>query len=135
MASSKAIASSKKKGKTKLTWTDRDTDVEVIFDPQYSGSDHTVRWATVLERLALEKSSNVKIFEEIQKTLKKEFQTRKMEVKELTSAAILFIICRQASSAQHQNTSRVIRVTRNVYVNKIFNKNSSSDLYLGELSV
>ena len=58
-----------------------------------------------------------------------------MEVKELTSAAILFIICRQASSAQHQNTSRVIRVTRNVYVNKIFNKNSSSDLYLGELSV
>ena len=28
---------SKKKWKTKLTWTDRDTDVfaEVIFDPQY----------------------------------------------------------------------------------------------------
>ena len=37
MASSKAIASSKKKGKTKLTWTDQDTDVfaEVIFDTKY----------------------------------------------------------------------------------------------------
>ena len=44
MASSKATASSKKKGKTKLIWKDRDTDVfaEVIFDPQYRGSDHTV---------------------------------------------------------------------------------------------
>ena len=69
MASSKATASSKKKGKTKLIWKDRDTDVfaEVIFDPQYRGSDHTVGWATVLERLALKKSANVKIFEEIQK--------------------------------------------------------------------
>ena len=69
MASSKATASSKKKGKTKLIWKDRDTDVfaEVIFDPQYRGSDHTVGWATVLEQLALKKSANVKIFEEIQK--------------------------------------------------------------------
>ena len=64
MASSKATASSKK-----LIWKDRDTDVfaEVIFDPQYRGSDHTVGWATVLEQLALKKSANVKIFEEIQK--------------------------------------------------------------------
>ena len=50
MASCKTTASSKKKGKTKLTWTDRDTDVfaEVILDPQYRGSDHTIGWATVL---------------------------------------------------------------------------------------
>ena len=124
MASSKATASSKKKGKTKLIWKDRDTDVfaEVIFDPQYRGSDHTVGWATLLERLALKKSSNVKVFEEIQKSSKKEFQARKREVKELTSAAILFLIYRQASSAQHQNTSHLIRVKRNVYVNKIFVK-------------
>ena len=76
--------------------------------------------ATVLERLAQKKSSNVKIFEEIQKTLTKEFQARKMEVKETesTSAAILFLIYRQASSAKHQGTSRIIRVTRKVYVNK-----------------
>ena len=74
MSSSKAThAFSKKKGKTKLIWTDRDTDVfvEVKFDPQYRGSDHTVGWATVLERLALKKSSNVMIFEEIQKPLKR----------------------------------------------------------------
>lgn len=66
MASTNAAASLKKKGKTKLT--DQDTDVlaEVIFDPQYRGSDYTVGWARVLERLALKKSSNVKIFEEIQ---------------------------------------------------------------------
>ena len=72
MSSSKATAFSKKKGKTKLTWTDRDTDVfaEGIFDPQCNGSDHTVGWATVLERLALKKFSNVKISEEIQKPLK-----------------------------------------------------------------
>ena len=77
------------------------------------------------------------MFEEIKKTLKKEFQARKMEVKDLTSTAILFLIYRQASSAQHQNTSRVIniRATRNVSVNKIFVKISSSDLYLDELSV
>ena len=57
MVSSKETASLKKKGKTKLIKTDQDTDVfaEVIFDPQYRGSHHTVRWATVLERLALEK--------------------------------------------------------------------------------
>ena len=69
-----------------MTWTDQDTDVfaEVIFDPQYRGSDYTVGWVTVLERLALKKSSNVKIFEEIQKVLKKEFQAREMEVKEFT---------------------------------------------------
>ena len=55
MAFTKATASSKKKGKTKLTWTDQDTDdfAEVIFDPQYRGSDYTVGWARVLERLAL----------------------------------------------------------------------------------
>ena len=108
MESSKTTASSKKKGKTKLTWRDRDTDVEVIFDPQYSGSDHTVRWATVLERLALKKSSNVKIFEEIQKTLKKEFQTRKMEVKELTSAAILCSFL--GSTPKHQKIFVKIRL-------------------------
>ena len=45
-----------------------------------------------------------------------------MEVKEFTSAAILVLISRQASSAQHQNTRRVTRVRRNVYVNKIFVK-------------
>ena len=47
-----------------------------------------------------------------------------MEVKEFTSAAILFLISCQASSAQHQNTRSVTRVTRNVYmyVNKIFVK-------------
>jgi len=55
-----------------------------MFDPQYRGSDYTVGWATVLERLALKKSSNVKIFEEIQKALKMEFQAREMEVKEFT---------------------------------------------------
>ena len=72
IASSKATVSSKKKGKTKLTWTDRDTDVfaEVMFYPQYRGIDHTVGWDTVLERLALKKFSNVKISEEIQKPLK-----------------------------------------------------------------
>ena len=110
----------RKRRKIKLTWTDRDTDVfaKVIFDPQYRGSDHTVGWATVLERLALKKSSSVKI----QKTLRKEFQARKMEVKEFTSVAILFLISRQASSAQHQNTRRVTRETRNVYLNKLFVK-------------
>ena len=45
-----------------------------------------------------------------------------MEVKEFTSAAILLLISRQASSAQHQNTCRVTHVTRNVYVNKIYVK-------------
>ena len=139
MSSSKATASLKNKDKTKLTWTDRKTDVfaEGIFDPQYRRSDRTVGWVTVLERLALKKSSNVKMFEEIKKTLKKEFQARKMEVKDLTSTATLFLIYRQASSAQHQNTSRVIniRATRNVSVNKIFVKISSSYLYLDELSV
>ena len=89
-----------------------------MLDPQYRGSDHTVGWATVLERLALKKSSSVKI----QKTLTKEFQARKMEVKEFTSVAILFLISRQASSAQHQNTRRVTRETRNVYLNKLFVK-------------
>ena len=53
----------KKKGKTnkKLTWTDQDTDVfaEVISDPLYRESDYTVGWATVLERLALKKSSTI----------------------------------------------------------------------------
>ena len=73
-----------------------------MLDPQYRGSDHTVGWATVLERLALKKSSSVKIFEEIKKKpLKKEFQARKMEVKEFTSVAILFLISRKGSSAQH----------------------------------
>ena len=68
-------------------------------------------------------SSNVKIFEEIlKKALKKEFQARKTEVKEFTSAAMLFLISRQASLAQHQNTRRATRVTRNVYENKIFVK-------------
>ena len=86
-----------------MTWTDRDTDVfaEGIFDPQYRGCDNNLGWATVLERLALKKLSNVKIFEEIQKTLKKELHERKMEVKEFTSAAILLLLSRQASSAQH----------------------------------
>ena len=67
MASSKATSLSKvftkKKGKTnnKLSWADQDTDIfaEVIFDPQYRGIDYTVGWATVLEHLALKKSSNV----------------------------------------------------------------------------
>ena len=45
-----------------------------------------------------------------------------MEVKEFTSVAILFLISRQASSAQHQNTRRVTRETRNVYLNKLFVK-------------
>ena len=51
----------RQQGKTKLTWTDQDTDVftEVILDPQYRGNDYTVGWATVLERLALKKFSNV----------------------------------------------------------------------------
>ena len=71
MSSSKATASLKNKDKTKLTWTDRKTDVfaEGIFDPQYRRSDRTVGWVTVLERLALKKSSSVKIFEEIQKNI------------------------------------------------------------------
>ena len=83
---SKAITKKKEKANKKLTWTDQDTDVfaEVIYDPQYRGSDYTVGWATVLERLALKKSSNVKIFEEIQEALKKEFEARKMKVKEFT---------------------------------------------------
>ena len=68
MASRKESASLKVKTNKKLTWTDQDTDVfaEVISDPLYRGSDYTVGWATVLERLALKRSSNVKIFEEIQ---------------------------------------------------------------------
>ena len=37
-----------------------------------------------IERLALKKSSNVKIFEKIQIALKKEFQARKMEVKDFS---------------------------------------------------
>ena len=45
-----------------------------------------------------------------------------MEVKEFMGAAILFLISRQASPAQHQSTRRVTRVTRNVYVIKIFVK-------------
>ena len=83
---SKAITKKKEKANKKLTWTDQDTDVfaEVIYDPQYRGSDYTVGWATVLERLALKKSSNVKIFEEIQEALRKEFEARKMKVKEFT---------------------------------------------------
>ena len=83
---SKAITKKKEKANKKLTWTDQDTDVfaEVIYDPQYRGSDYTVGSATVLERLALKKSSNVKIFEEIQEALKKEFEARKMIVKEFT---------------------------------------------------
>ena len=83
---SKAITKKKGKANKKLTWTDQDTDVfaEVIYDPQYRGSDYTVGWATVLERLALKKSSNVKIFEEIQEALKKEFEASKMKVKEFT---------------------------------------------------
>ena len=85
MSSSKATAFSKKKGKTKLIWTDRDTDVfaEVKFDPQYRGSDHTVAWATVLERVALKKSSNVKIFEAIQKPLKRNFREERRKSKSL----------------------------------------------------
>ena len=90
MVSSKTTASSKKKGKTKLTWTDRDTDVfaEGIFDPQYNGSDHTVGWATVLERLALKKSSNVKIFDEIQKTLKKNFRQERWKSRHTQSLLV-----------------------------------------------
>ena len=84
MASTNAAASLKKKGKTKLTDQDTDVFAEVIFDPQYRGSDYTVGWARVLERLALKKSSNVKIFEEIQIALRKEFQARKMEVKDFS---------------------------------------------------
>ena len=124
MAPSKATASSKKERKTMLTWTDRDTNIfaEVTFDPQYRRSDHTVGWATVLERLTLKKSSNVKDIQKIQKTLKKEFQPRKMEVKEFTSAATLFLISCQASSAQHQNTRCITHATRNMYLNKIFVK-------------
>ena len=38
----------------------------------------------MLERLALKKSSNVKIFEEIQEALKNEFEAREMEVKAFT---------------------------------------------------
>ena len=72
MASGKESASSKvitkKKGKTnkKLIWTDQDTVdfAEIISDPIYRGSDYTIGWATVLERLALKKSSNIEIFEE-----------------------------------------------------------------------
>ena len=45
-----------------------------------------------------------------------------MEVKEFTSAATLFLISRQASLAQHQNTRRVTHKTSNMYVNKIFVK-------------
>ena len=61
---SKAITKKKEKANKKLTWTDQDTDVfaEVIYDSQYRGSDYTFGWATVLERLALKKSSNGKIF-------------------------------------------------------------------------
>ena len=38
---SKAITKKKEKANKKLTWTDQDTDVfaEVIYDPQYRGSD------------------------------------------------------------------------------------------------
>ena len=41
---SKAITKKKEKANKKLTWTDQDTDVfaEVIYDPQYRGSDYTV---------------------------------------------------------------------------------------------
>ena len=53
MASTNAAASLKKKGKTKLTDQDMDVFAEVIFDPQYRGSDYTIGWARVLERLAL----------------------------------------------------------------------------------
>ena len=45
-----------------------------------------------------------------------------MEVKEFTSVDILFLIARLASTAQHQNTRRVTRETRNVYFNKLFVK-------------
>ena len=43
MVSSKATALWKKKGKTKLTWTDLDMDAfpEGIFDPQYRASQIT----------------------------------------------------------------------------------------------
>ena len=46
---SNAITKKKEKANKKLTWTDQDTDVfaEVIYDPQYRGSDYTVGWATV----------------------------------------------------------------------------------------
>ena len=81
----KVTASLKNKDKTKLTWTDQKTDVfaEGIFDPQYRTSDCTVGWVTVLERLALKKSSNVKIFEAIQKPLKRNFREERRKSKGL----------------------------------------------------
>ena len=106
ISSSKAIASSRKKGKTKLTWTDRDTDVfdVVVFDPQYRGSNHTVsEWATVLGRLALKKK--------FKKHRRRNFR-HLFFVSKATSAPILFLVSRQASSTQHQNTRRVTRVTQ-----------------------
>ena len=42
-----------------------------------------------MERLAPKKSSNEKIFKTIQEPLKKEFETREMEVKELAVAQLL----------------------------------------------
>ena len=68
-----------------MTWTDRDTEVflEVIFDTKYRESDHIVGWATVLERLALKKSSNAKIFEEVQKKLKTNFRQERWKSKSL----------------------------------------------------
>lgn len=57
-----------KSNEKNLTWTDQDSNVfaEVQFDPQYRGSDYTVGWATIMERLAPKKSLNERIFEAIQ---------------------------------------------------------------------
>ena len=61
-------------------------DVISVGDPIYRGSDYWVgHWVgMVLERLALKKSSNVKIFKEIKKALKNKVEARDMEVKEFT---------------------------------------------------
>ena len=104
-ASLKVIAKKKEKTNKKLTWTDQDTDVllEVISDPLYRGSDYTVGWATMLKRLSLKKSSNIKIFEEIQECRHIGFD----------------LYPSFHSAPQHRNTRLVTRVK---YLDKLFVK-------------
>ena len=76
---------------------------EILFDPEYKGSNYTVGWAVILECVVLKMSSNEKIFEEIQE------------------AAILFLILGQSFRVNFLSNSslgfilrRITRLTDNL---------------------